>query len=199
METLSLYPTPVTVFHLADMDATNREVADLLLAEQASSPGVQVSNVGGWHSRPDLTTRTEPGLSQLLAAIVDRVGQHVVKVADGTVPPIGFAVSAWAMIMRDGDYTVVHDHCEAHWSTVYYVDAGDSDHPKSGLLAFLDPRRPGRPIPYYECGTQVTIRPRTGALVVFPSWLQHHVHPYRGRGPRISISCNLVIHPGSSG
>src|SRR5437660_152668 len=92
------------------------------------------------------------------------------------------AAQAWAMVRRNGDYTIAHDHGEAHWSTSYYVDAGDANlerTPDSGALAVLDPRRGGRPIPGLESGSTFTIRPRTGMLVVFPGWLQHYVHPDR--------------------
>ena len=58
-----------------------------------------------------------------------------------------------------------------------------------------DPRRGGRPIPGLESGATFTIRPRTGMLVVFPGWLQHYVHPYRGTRPRIAIACNVTMSP----
>jgi uncharacterized protein (TIGR02466 family) len=112
-------------------------------------------------------------------------------------PPFRYGVQAWAMIMGDGDYTILHDHGNAHWSSVYYVDAGDADperHAQSGLLAFVDPRRGGRPIPALELSASTfTVAPRTGALAIFPGYLQHYVHAYRGTRPRISISANLVL------
>jgi len=37
------------------------------------------------------------------------------------------------------------------------------------------------------------IAPRTGALVVFPGWLQHYVHAYVGDRPRICVSSNLTM------
>jgi len=40
-----------------------------------------------------------------------------------------------------------------------------------------------------------TIRPRTGMLVIFPGWLQHYVHPYRGGRPRVSLSFNVRLEP----
>jgi hypothetical protein len=44
-------------------------------------------------------------------------------------------------------------------------------------------------------GTTFTVPARSGRLVVFPGWLQHYVHSYRGQRPRVSISCNLVFEP----
>jgi Putative 2OG-Fe(II) oxygenase len=84
---------------------------------------------------------------------------------------------------------------------VYYADAGDADetaHPASGLLALVDPRHGGRPMPGLDLvGTTFTVLPRTGRLVVFPGWLLHYAHAYRGQRPRVSISCNVVCELGS--
>jgi len=77
---------------------------------------------------------------------------------------------------------------------VYYVDAGDEAPEPSGQLSFVDPRRSGRTIPDLTLfPTSFDLKPRTGALVIFPGWLQHHVHPYRGQRPRICISANLTM------
>ena len=116
------------------------------------------------------------------------------------MPAMRIGVHAWAMVMRNGDYTIPHDHSEVHWATVYYADAGDADeaaHPASGLLALVDPRHGGRPMPGLESllGTTFTVLPRTARLVVFPGWLLHYVHAYRGQRPRVSISCNVIFEP----
>ena len=35
------------------------------------------------------------------------------------------------------------------------------------------------------------LRPRTGVLVLFPSWLQHGVRPFSGDGERVTVALNL--------
>jgi hypothetical protein len=115
-----------------------------------------------------------------------------------------FAMHGWAMVMRAGHYTILHDHADAHWSLVYYVDAGDADPEEatSGLLAFVDPRRSGLVIPGVDLlPSTFTVRPRTGSIVVFPGYLQHYVHAYRGVRPRVSVSCNVrmeLVGPGGA-
>jgi hypothetical protein len=136
-----------------------------------------------------------------MKVIVDHVGatQSKAVAAMGLSPsPYRVAAEAWAMVMQNGDYTITHDHGDSHWSTTYYVDAGDADlerSPNSGALALLDPRRGGRPIAGVDPGSTFTIRPRTGMLVVFPGYLQHYVHAYRGTRPRVAIACNLTLSP----
>jgi hypothetical protein len=67
--------------------------------------------------------------------------------------------------------------------------------PLSGVLEFLDPRvgveavcTPGDPY-----GEPVRVRPESGLLIVFPSWLYHWVHPYAGQSPRIAVSFNVTL------
>ena len=200
---LHLFAAPLLVFDLLGMEETNRALAASLLTESQTSSGQERSNVGGWHSTPDLAHRSQACYRTLMQAIVECTAGSVVRFASeaglGEPPPYRYGLNAWAMVMRSGDYSIVHDHGDSHFSSAYYVDAGDADtdtHPQSGLLAFVDPRSGGRPIANLDLfPSTFTVRPRTGMLVLFPGWLQHYVHAYRGTRPRISISCNVFMDP----
>ena len=39
---------------------------------------------------------------------------------------------------------------------------------------------------------RLIVAPEPGMLVMFPSWLEHWVTPYRGKGQRISVAFNAV-------
>lgn len=182
------------------MDEVNRDVTARLVAESVSVPSISRSNVGGWHSQPDLALRPDASFRSLIQYIVTRVRETVDSLAQEqgrSMPPMRIGVHAWAMVMRDGDYTIPHDHADAHWSTVYYPDAGDADeavHPDSGLLALVDSRHGGRPMPGLDLlGSTFTARPQTGRLLVFPGWVLHYVNAYRGRRPRVAVSCNVTF------
>jgi putative 2-oxoglutarate-Fe(II)-dependent oxygenase superfamily protein len=196
-----LFHTPLSVYDVADVEDMNRELRERLCEEARTSPGMHRANVGGWHSPADLALRADPCYRAVRKVIIDHVGATQAKAvaAMGLSPsPWRVAAEAWAMVMHNGDYTIAHDHGDAHWSSTYYVDAGDADldrTPDSGALAVLDPRRGGRPIPGIDPGSTFTIRPRTGMLVVFPGYLQHYVHAYRGTRPRVAIACNLTLSP----
>lgn len=197
----TLFHTPLSVYDVANVEDMNRELRERLCDEARISPGMHRANVGGWHSPANLALRTDACYRAVMKLIVDHVGatQSKVSVAMGLSPsPHRVAAEAWAMVMQNGDYTIAHDHGDAHWSTTYYVDAGDADlerTPDSGALALLDPRRGGRRIAEIDPGSTFTIRPRTGMLVVFPGYLQHYVHAYRGTRPRVAIACNLTMSP----
>lgn len=195
---IALFSTPVVVFDLPGMESVNTEIAATLFAEEQAVPSWQRANVGGWHSAPDLSLRSQPCFRALMRAVVDAVGRNVAVLAReagaAQLPAFRYAVTGWAMILRNGGYVTTHDHGDVHWSVAYYVDAGDDAPAPSGRLAFLDPRRSGRTIPELTLfPSTFEVVPRTSALVIFPGWLQHYVHAYRGERPRICVSCNLTM------
>ena len=194
---IGLFATPVVVFELPDMDELNQALSARFLAEERAVPSWERANVGGWHSVPDLAGRADPALRAVLQRIVEHVRVNVAALAADAaleLPSYRYGLTAWAMVMRDGHYVTPHDHGDTHWSAAYYVDAGDAAPAPSGALAFLDPRRCGRMIPGVELfPSTFVIAPRTSALVIFPGWLQHYVHAYRGARPRICISCNVTM------
>ena len=194
----SLFATPIVMIDLPDMAAANAEIAELLLAEEQFVPSWQRANVGAWHSAPDLARRPNAGLRAVMGGVVDAVGNTIAALAHDAgvpeVPAFRYALTAWAMVMRQGQYVTPHDHGDVHWSAAYYVDAGDDCPEPSGRLAFLDPRRSGRTLPGVQLfPSTFELAPRTGALILFPGWLQHHVHAYRGTRPRICVSCNVTM------
>lgn len=195
---IGLFSTPVVVVDLPGMEATNAEISAQLLAEEQTVPSWQRANVGGWHSVPNLSQRPQPCYRTLMRAVVDQVTNVVRGLASDMgltqLPQYRYGVTAWGMVLREHHYVMVHDHGDVHWSVAYYADAGDEVAEPSGRLVFVDPRRSGRSIPELDLfPTSFDIQPRTSALVIFPGWLQHYVHAYRGQRPRICVSCNLTM------
>lgn len=201
MEAFALFATPIYSFTDAASPELDQELARRMVAESEQGAGLARSNSGGWHSVPNLSQRPEPCFQDLMQRVVARVQAVFFDLARAQEAPVElryrFGVQAWAMVMRHGDHTVLHDHTESHLSCVYYPDAGDADleqHPDSGKLCFVDPRRGGTVISGIDLfPSQFSITPAPGQLVVFPGWLQHYVHPYRGARPRVSISCNVRL------
>ena len=206
MDSMALFATPIFTFDDAGNPELDAELTGRLVRESESSPGIARSNSGGWHSVPDLSRRPEPCYQDLMHRVVARVQTaflELVRAQDATMDlRYRYGVQAWAMVMRHGDHALIHDHAEAHFSIVYYPDAGDADldlYPDSGKLSFVDPRRGGTVIPGIELfPSQFAIRPQPGRLVVFPGWLQHFVQPYRGGRARVSISCNVRLEVDAS-
>jgi len=176
------------MYDLPDMDEVNGDLTARLVAESVSTPSVHRSNVGTWHSKQDLQLRPEPCFRTLLQSIVTRVHETVETLAQESkqaLPPMRIASYAWAMVMRDGDYTIPHDHADVHWSTVYYADGGDADetaHPHSGLIAFVNPRHGGRSMPVDVFGCSTTLTPTVGSGRAWRSRATSPLKWFRRRG-----------------
>jgi uncharacterized protein (TIGR02466 family) len=197
------FPTPVGNFRIPDADPVNAELKRLILEREAADPAAaQKSNAGGWHSRSDLLTWPHPAISTLrdwfleaTRAMID-ASMELTRAAGLNRPFKGsLQMAAWANVSRRGNYNRIHNHPGSAWSGVYYVDAGQEvpGQPLSGVLELLDPRpftemvpTPGEPF-----GQKAVVRPRSGAMVIFPGWMYHFVNPYQGEGERISIAFNV--------
>jgi hypothetical protein len=97
-------------------------------------------------------------------------------------------VRGWANIMRRSDrsHDAPHSHLPYHWSAVYYplVPALKE---REGNIIFFDSKE------VYAKSKPLTISPRTGMLIMFPSWLRHTAFPLsEASGDRISVSLNAV-------
>jgi len=188
MQRRDLFPTPIFLARTTGREALNAELRDRLLAESQSTPGLQKSNAGGWHSDHDLLTRPEPCFQELAALLVGGFRELVSQnEAEGSIGAV-----AWAMVMKQGDHSVPHHHAEAHWAGVYVVDPGDVGPGRAGHLSLLDPRA-GAWEPLGLTTSHQDIRPVAGLLVYFPGWLMHHVHPNAGARPRVTVSVNLKL------
>ena len=203
MDHLEVFSTPILVSQLSDLEHMNPALAATLTKEASESPGVVRSNVGGWHSVPDLTQRFGAPFAPVMNRLAQEVSaavNHLVTAREVTpLYTYRYGIHAWAMVMRKGDYTVPHDHASSHFSAVYYVDAGDDpteSHPHSGELVFKEPKTGSAMIPGLDLfHTAFSIRPRTGTFVLFPSYLLHYVHAYMGERPRVSLSLNVNLDP----
>jgi uncharacterized protein (TIGR02466 family) len=200
MQLASLFTTPMAMFEHPDLVSMNKEMTEILVAESESIPSISISNVGGWHSQYNLQTRPEAcfrKLDELIVGHAREMSAVIAKNTGRTLPQVTATTEMWAMVMREGDYTIPHTHAETHWATVYYADAGDADetaYPNSGAITFTDPRFGFLPIPGLDiAASNFMVQAKAGQLLVFPGWLMHYVHPYRGKRPRVSLACNVFF------
>jgi uncharacterized protein (TIGR02466 family) len=137
------FGTPFVSYQWPDTEEMNQALAELILAEEDSDDagrGIR-SNAGGWQSRGNLITRSEPeiqALKQRMETMVFNLLGALVR-KDGTERTFTLLFDSWANVCRDGNYNVVHTHPNAMWSIVYYVAAGNPDAsiPYSGFVSEL--------------------------------------------------------------
>ncbi len=202
IEVRNLFPTPVAVTLLPDADALNRALKESILAHEASHPGTQHSNLGGWQSAWDFTDWSGPAGRRVLDA-GRLLASQLTSDRQGRPVRIDWKMNAWANINRKGHGNEFHTHPGAFWSGCYYVDDGGAGPEAGGEFELQDPRGvapamyapnitvAGRAGP--AMGAVEMLTPRAGMMLLFPSWLQHAVRPYGGDGTRISIAFNLSV------
>jgi len=194
-----MFTTPIITYRVSDSAALNAGLKPAILAAEKGYASTRRSNIGGWRSEHNLLEWQGDEIKLLESEIQNAIKQVLAE----TTGKDGFdgylKINAWANLLRKGHYNSVHNHPESAWSGVYYVDAGtiDASNPLSGVLELLDPRPfvemvtvPGSPF-----GRPVRIDAENGLMVLFPSWLYHHVHAYTGEGDRIAIAFNVAALP----
>ena len=191
-ELSQIFPTLLLRRKMPDAKSKNRRLRKIILQREKTDSGVNYSNVGGWHSTPDLWDWPNPEVRELCDWVKRAAGDMtatVVPVRQGDEVRVEPHGGAWANVLRHGGYNKVHNHPGPVWSAVYYVASGNP-YPEpsgNGNFEFMDPR-PGN-----IYGGKEVLRPEPGLLMVFPAWLYHYVNPLHGDGERISIAFNLNV------
>lgn len=195
----SVFATPVGRFSVPNAGELNPVLEKAILAREQAEAGIQKSNIGGWHSHTDLHEWPEVLQTDFLETLQSALTRMIALGARTDRFDFQFRLTSWANVNRGGTANAVHNHSMSHWSGVYYVRIGDYDadeFSRAGGLTFVDPRggvnmykHPGNSL----FGEPMTLMPKAGDLVIFPSWLYHLVRPFRTDTCRISIAFNASI------
>ena len=191
--------------------ALNEALRELFLARAAegarhANPNPYTVRTGAlFESNFDLFNTREPCLVQLrdfcLAQLLHTVGEA--NAYDGaTLRRFEIVTDAWFHITRRGGVFGVHNHPMASWSGVYCVSPGQAapGAQGSGRLSFINPHGSGMYLdpgnaqlrePYQHGNYGFDLVP--GQLVLFPSWVLHHVMPFEGEGERITVAFNCMF------
>lgn len=111
-----------------------------------------------------------------------------------------WTLMAWYNTNRYGDHHAPHTHPGAYLSGTYYVrvppapaSVGDPRaHP--GCISFYDPRTGANMVTVGsepDARAAHVVRPSAGMLLMWPSPVQHYVHPNLSEEHRVTISFNL--------
>ena len=189
-----LFPTPIWTIQFENYKIVNEEMYQFIKNQQSNDQkGINKSNVKGWHSNDFELNDDEPqkfikfisnSIEQVMTYMKWEKNKQSVKINN-----------MWAIINTGGSANLRHQHGNSTISGAYYVRA-----PKdSGDIVFYDPR----PAPIYShpnvespnlLNAQVnSITPKEGAMVLFPSYLDHSVNENLSNEERIVISFNIKI------
>jgi len=107
----------------------------------------------------------------------------------------------WYNINRYGDHHAPHTHPRSYLSGTYYVRvpaapaSADDTRAHPGCISFYDPRTGANMITVgseSDARSAHVVHPIAGTLLMWPSPMQHSVHPNLSEEHRISISFNLM-------
>ena len=189
-----LFPTPVWTIKLDNYKDINEEMYNFIKSEQTrDTVGVNKSNVKGWHSKDFELEMDKP--QRFISFILPSIEQVVSDMNWEKEKQLVKINNMWAIINTGGAANLRHQHGNSTISGAYYVRA-----PKNcGNIVFYDPR----PAPVYShpnvvnpnlLNAQVnSITPKEGALVLFPSYLDHSVNENLSNDERIVVSFNIKI------
>ena len=189
-----LFPTPVWTIQLENFRNMNEEMYSFIKESQVKDQkGIKKSNNKGWHSKnfdmqeiqiQNFIKNISPSIEKVMTDMNWEKNKQSVKISN-----------MWAIINIGGSTNSRHQHGNSTISGAYYVRAPEN----CGDIVFYDPRP--APVYYYPntsapnfLNAQVhSVRPKEGALVLFPSYLDHSVNENLSQDERIVISFNIRI------
>lgn len=185
-----------------DLSADVKDIRNLELAlrQLHSSQGeyLDQSVRGGSQTDGPLFARVDPAIRALRTAIVGAVWRYVESLppSDPRHPllaarrdrSVRFSGS-WSVLLRSGGHHANHVHPEGWVSSAFYValpQQQGGNPGRDGWLSLGEPQeRLALNLPAFR-----HIQPRTGQLVLFPSWMWHGTVPFE-TGERLTVAFDV--------
>ena len=188
------FPTPVWAIQLENYKLVNEEMYNYIkIQQEIDGVGINKSNIKGWHSKDFDLSEKEP--QNFISFISSSIEQVMIDMNWDKEKQLAKIDNMWAIVNIGGSANLRHQHGNSTISGAYYVRAPEN----CGDIVFYDPR----PAPVYSypnakqpnsLNAQVNaISPKEGALVLFPSYLDHSVNENLSKNERIVISFNIRI------
>ena len=180
------------------------EVKTLVKKIRKKDPkGTKISNEGGWQSRayPNVCSKHEKdyGIANVMKPIIDLLNNIVGATVEQRLDisdDIKLA-NFWFNVNSRGNYNSLHNHRGGIISGVLYILIPDDN---CGGITF---ERTDKELQYYLppfldkhnefTSSMVTVKPKEGSLVLFPSWFNHRVEPSQSQNSRVSMSFNYTF------
>lgn len=200
---LNGYEELVQIFDLeppagfADMAVFNAALnAELDRAHPPMREYVRQSLRGGTQTGANLFDSGQSLVESLRPRLAEAVDAYVAKLERGHDHPLacrkseGWAMAgSWSSRLRDGGFHTNHVHPGGWISSCYYVDlppAVNDQDGRQGWITFGEPS--------FKAGLapRRSIQPKTGRLILFPSYMWHGTMPFHDRHTRTTIAFDLL-------
>jgi uncharacterized protein (TIGR02466 family) len=190
-----LFPTPVGIFDLENnvicQDYSNL-VLDMYQKERVVGKTNAATTLDNLHTLDNFKN-----LLDLINPVVAKFSEETL----GLEPESLLMTAMWSNIRYSGSKHHIHQHPNSFVSGVIYLSV-PNDAIEPGNLFFVDPR-PAKNMMHgiYTNQSPISDRtwwytPKTGIMILFPSWLEHGTDEYYSNSsvPRISLSFNFILN-----
>lgn len=134
--------------------------------------------------------------------ILESIKEHILSSCQMLHNQIGLdgeleLTKSWFSINRKNSYHSIHHHCPDIWSGVYYLQANEED----ASISFLNNNLMSTGWPYKSkkssmnnyTSSEKICRVSGGMMLLFPSYLYHHVNQQVTDSERVTIAFNLHL------
>lgn len=185
MHTEMWFPTVIwsAMTHFVD----NTDLKKWAYSRKKEDVGRTVSNYNGYQSSDILA-----GDNEQIDKLIEYLNKEIFSCAKQVGLPELQIYNIWLNINPPGSYNELHNHSGSVLSGVYYAEAN----PQQGNIQFDRGDNAQYHLPEYVekdtyfTSTRATYAAKTGALYIFPGWLNHSVQGNTSNSDRISISFN---------
>ena len=185
------FPTLIWQADLPDSQkSVLSEMKESVLSIKEKNPdGVKKTNYGGWQSKD------YKSFSDKFKLIGNKLNETIKTCAEQIGVPELNLKNYWININRYGDYNTVHNHRGAILSGVFYIDVPDENMGNINFFRDDDINYYLPPLEKYNnfTGEKATYTPKSGRVLIFPSWLRHSVDGSKSEKQRISMSFNYGV------
>ena len=186
---MSLFPTPLYLVDFDNLDFIQNikiEVLKILQSGEVIGDELCLTTPDDLHNRKPFSK-----LKDIILAEVRLIFENVGLIYDDI-----YISCMWANISKSKNRHALHLHANSYFSGVLYLDAPSSP----GNIGFKDPRAASEMLSFdYKPGSMfkertIEVEPKTGRLLIFPSWLHHGTRSgnFDDNENRISLSFNVL-------
>jgi len=196
MEVIMEFATPVGMFYTDEKELTTDIFSKILDISEDKNENVHYYINQSKTTPDDLNERLE--FSSLVSFIEKNVKNFSEEILGINKSDITLH-SMWSNVHNSGSKHHYHQHPNSFLSGVYYPYIPQCEDP--GNIVFVDPRQ-AKNMVYADftkssciSNRNIWVTPKTGLLLLFPSWLEHGTDPFISltNEKRVAISFNYQL------
>lgn len=157
----------------------------------------------GTQTMGDLKRDPDPAIQAALHTFLEPIEEYRAALGDAADHPLSarnrgesLYAGCWSVQLKQCGFHVNHLHPDGWLSSAYYVavpaETGDVRE-RCGWLKFGEP---ALPVPGVE--PALSVQPKPGRLVLFPSYMWHGTTAIRGAEPRLTMAFDVVTTGGTA-